>query len=208
MNPKQVYKDIKKTHYSPELENQSCKGLKKYVTVRDAIEELPKLLPGGGDKEIYFVSKKNNEFLKQITDNEKNVLYDHVCRNHNFKDIERYKQMSENNWTFSELLKNRPDLSHSKRRVFGNSYVVQWWDYPSKTIIAHLYKDGNQFIHPDSKQGRTLTVREVARLQSFPDNFIFMGSRTQQYKQIGNAVPPLLAQAIAKSVKKHLKEVK
>ena len=61
-------------------------------------------------------------------------FFDHVCRNHNFKDIERYKQMSENNWTFSELLKNRPDLSHSKRRVFGNSYVVQWWDYPINFI--------------------------------------------------------------------------
>ena len=82
----------------------------------------------------------------------------------------------------------------------GNSYVVQWWDLPSKTIIAHLYKDGNQFIHPDYKQGRTITVREAARLQSFPDDFIFEGPRTQQFKQIGNAVPPLLSEAIAKGI--------
>jgi DNA (cytosine-5)-methyltransferase 1 len=88
--------------------------------------------------------------------------------------------------------------------VFGNSYVVQWWDLPSKTIIAHLYKDGNQFIHPDHTQARTFTVREAARIQSFPDDFVFEGARTDQYKQIGNAVPPLLANAIAKALKQHL----
>ena len=108
--------------------------------------------------------------------------------------------MAKNHWTFKELLEKRPDLRHTPPRVFGNSYVVQWWDLPSKTIIAHLYKDGNQFIHPDYKQGRTLTVREAARLQSFPDDFVFEGSRTDQYKQIGNAVPPLLGLAIAKEI--------
>lgn len=91
--------------------------------------------------------------------------------------------------------------------LFGNSYVVQWWDLLSKTIIAHLYKDGNQFIHPDYKQGRTLTVREAARLQSFPDDFVFEGPRTDQYKQIGNAVPPLLGLAIAKCMKEKFKEL-
>ena len=87
-------------------------------------------------------------------------------------------------YTFQELLEKRPDLKHTPPRAFGNSYVVQWWDLPSKTIIAHLYKDGNQFIHPDYEQGRTITVREAARLQSFPDDFVFEGSRTDQYKQI------------------------
>ena len=99
------------------------------------------------------------------------------------------------------MLEKKPSLAHKKQRVFNNSYVVQFWDKPARTIIAHLYKDGNQFIHPDYLQNRTLTPREAARLQSFPDNFVFEGSKTQQYKQIGNAVPPLMAEAIAKSIK-------
>lgn len=201
-----VYNSIIKTHYDPEMSENEMVGLEKYVTVRDAIEELPSLLPGEGEKEIQFEYKKNNVFLKRIA-SKKNVLMDHIARNHNDKDIERYREMSKNHWTFQELLDNRKDLCHEKQRVFGNSYAVQWWDLPSKTIIAHLYKDGNQFIHPDYKQARTLTVREVARLQSFPDDFVFEGSRTDQYKQIGNAVPPLLAEAIASAIKVKLEQL-
>ena len=199
-----VYSSIVKTHYDPEMPEGARGDLKKYVTVRDAIEELPKLLPGQGSKSVPFKSKRNNEFLRTIVKEDFAVLLDHVARNHNDTDIERYRVMSKEHWTFQELLQNRPDLNHEKQRVFGNSYVVQWWDLPAKTIIAHLYKDGNQFIHPDHTQGRTFTVREAARIQSFPDDFVFEGAKTDQYKQIGNAVPPLLANAIAKALKQQL----
>lgn len=204
IEPKEIYSSIKKTHYGPEMTEEERVGLKKYVTVRDAIEELPKLHPGEGEPIIDFYSQRNNEFLQRIRRESEHVLRDHVVRNHNDKDIERYVVMSKNHWTFQEMLEKREDLRHEKQRVFGNSYVVQWWDSPSKTIIAHLYKDGNQFIHPDYTQGRTITVREAARLQSFPDDFIFEGARTAQFKQIGNAVPPLLAEAIAIALKKKL----
>ena len=203
IEPEEMYAGITKTHYDPEMCEDERNELIKYVTVREAIEELPAVRPGEGEQEIQFVSKKNNEFLKRIASNE-NILRDHVARNHNDKDIERYIAMSSNHWSFQELLEKRPDLNHEKQRVFGNSYTVQWWDLPSKTIIAHLYKDGNQFIHPDSAQGRTFTVREAARIQSFPDDFVFEGPHTEQFKQIGNAVPPLLAEAIAKCIKNKL----
>lgn len=202
--PDEIYESIKKTHYDPDMSDKEAQGLKKYVTVRDAIEELPPIKPGGGEYVINFKSKRNNEFLKKICKRNDTVLRDHVARNHNEKDIKRYIAMSKNKWTFKEMLEKRPDLRHEKQRVFGNSYTVQWWDLPSKTIIAHLYKDGNQFIHPDYKQGRTFSVREAARIQSFPDNFVFEGPRTEQFKQIGNAVPPLLAEVIAKCIKDKL----
>ena len=72
-------------------------------------------------------------------------------------------------------------------------------------MVAHLYKDGNLFIHPDSVQERTFTVREAARIQSFPDDFFFEGSRSAAFKQIGNAVPVVLAEKIGLKIKKLLK---
>ena len=207
ISPEEMYAGIIKTHYDPEMLEGERGDLKKYVTVEDAIGELPPLRPGEGKEMIEFKSSRSNEFLRRIRKEDDVRLMSHVARRHNDMDIQRYTEMSKNRWTFQELLENRADLRHEKQRVFNNSYVVQWWDLPSKTIIAHLYKDGNQFIHPDYTQGRTITVREAARLQSFPDDFEIKGARTEQYKQIGNAVPPLLAEAIAKCIKEKLEQV-
>ena len=110
------------------------------------------------------------------------------------------------------MKKIRPDLIHHNPEHFKNRYTVQRYDSPGKTVVSHLYKDGNLFIHPDHKQERTFTVREAARIQSFPDTYVFKGKRTtmswekylSQYQQIGNAVPPLMAKAIAKSLRKIL----
>lgn len=195
----EVYKSILKTN--SESDDSS---LKPYVTVADAISDLPSLKAGEGNDQIEFKSDNSNEFLNEILDKKSNILRHHVARKLNDLDVERYSVMSKNNWTFTQLLENREDLRHPKQRVFNNSYCVQFWDKPARTIIAHLYKDGNQFIHPDHKQGRSITPREAARLQSFPDDFVFEVSRTEIYKQIGNAVPVLLAQAIAKGCKKVL----
>jgi len=193
---KDIYNDLKEI-----AKNQ------KTVTVKDAISDLPKILAGDGEEEISHKPKQLSEYVKLLRSKQDTKIYHHRARNHNDLDQERYKVMSKNKWTFGELLEKKPSLAHPKKRVFNNSYVVQYFDKPSKTIIAHLYKDGNQFIHPDYTQQRTFTAREAARIQSFPDNFIFPCSRTQQYKQIGNAVPPLLAKHIASVLKKYLNKL-
>lgn len=190
-----VYKQIKKTN------SDSDDKLPNYVTVGEAILDLPKLKPGEGENIQKVITPTiKNDFLKKIG-NDSGVIFNHVARNHNDKDRERYQILSEHkNWQLKDLQIVRPDLVHHNPKHFGNRYTVQEADKPGKTVVAHLYKDGNLFIHPDSEQARTFTVREAARIQSFPDDFVFEGSRTDQYKQVGNAVPPLMAEAFAETI--------
>lgn len=203
----QLYKDVVKTHYNPETPDEDRKGRKRFVDVREALGDLPAVYPGGDASTDAFDYPCNNEFLKRVGSKGVHPLMDHVCRKNNDTDRERFRVMIEHHWSFGEMRKQRPDLEHEHARLFDNSYVVQWWDLPSKTILAHIYKDGFQFIHPDYEQARTFTVREAARIQSFPDDFVFEGSRGEKFKQIGNAVPVLFAEALAKSILKNLKEI-
>lgn len=200
----QLYADVQKTHWNPDTPENERNGKKHFVDVRDAIGDLPPVEPGQDASAISYEYPCNNEFLQRIGQPGVHSLMDHIARRHNDLDRERFQVMIHNHWSFGQLRRAMPQYEHEHARVFDNSYVVQWWDLPSKTILAHIHKDGFQFIHPDEQQRRTFTVREAARIQSFPDDFEFKGSRGEKYKQIGNAVPPLFAEALAKSIKKNL----
>lgn len=195
-----LYNNLIATHWNPETSYENRINKKKYINVRQAIGDLPPVEPGDDGSLDAFEYKCDNEFLKRIGEKGVFPLLDHIARKHNQLDRERFLMMIKNHWTFGQLRRNMPQYEHEHARVFDNSYVVQWWDLPSKTILAHIWKDGFQFIHPDETQARSFTVREAARIQSFPDDFEFAGSRSEKFKQIGNAVPPLFAEALAKTI--------
>lgn len=167
------------------------------MTVRDALSDLPNLMPLP-KAESYKGRKYSHDYSSTDIPN-------HLPRMHSERDIRTFKLLTEdidsgnNKYVSSESLKQLYyDITGKRSNI--HKYHVLRWDKPSNTIPAHLYKDGLRHIHPCTKQLRTLTVREAARLQTFDDDFEFLGSMTDQYKMVGNAVPPKLAKIIALSV--------
>jgi DNA (cytosine-5)-methyltransferase 1 len=156
-------------------------------------------------------SEADSTLARWLRDPELPGVAQHSTRRHMADDLVRYWFAASYAMRhgYSPKLGNFPDSllpqhanASSESRPFEDRFRVQLWDRPSTTVVSHMAKDGHYYIHPDPDQMRSLTVREAARLQTFPDNYLFMGNTTSQYSQVGNAVPPLLAHQIAAIVAK------
>ncbi len=170
----------------------------KTRTVRDAISDLPKLIPADG------IIKSNGQKFSHMPIESEGVL-NHSPRFHSERDCKIFKLLEEdiesgrNEYVSIDALKELYTRYTGKHSNIHKYYVLRW-DEPSNTIPAHLYKDGMRHIHPDSTQARSITVREAARLQTFQDDFEFLGPSMAQYKMIGNAVPSEFAKIIANAL--------
>ncbi|QYS89357.1 DNA cytosine methyltransferase [Flavobacterium davisii] len=182
--------------------------IKKNYTVKEAFSDLPRLTPGESLKVTNYTTCKNEYLNKFQLRNGVDFVTQHISRPHNERDLEIYRRAIEK-WDNEKERLKYPDLpeelkTHKNESSFTDRYKVVDGTSVAHTVVAHIAKDGHYYIHPDIEQCRSISVREAARLQSFPDDFYFEGSRSATFKQIGNAVPPLMANAIAKKMKELL----
>lgn len=204
-----------------------------YETIEDNEEVWRSIVTKYGDSlefkfsgfdKIKFEYDRGAEFIpcevssKELTnwyqDKRLGGVCNHSTRAHLSLDLKRYLFASlflENNGDFPRMDDYKDDLVPAHKNVksgkFADRFRVQYPNKPATTITSHISKDGHYFIHYDPLQCRSMTVREAARVQTFPDNYYFCGSRTAQYQQVGNAVPPLLAKQIGEIVYKIIEQL-
>jgi DNA (cytosine-5)-methyltransferase 1 len=175
------------------------------ITLREAIFDLPRRDAGSGtaverwEKNGEPATSAHRRYLQKFNlTRESTFIYNHCVRYHNPRDLELYELLRPGEDSVHAIERyGRADLMRYRQDVFDDKYARLRPDRPSKTIVSHLAKDGNSYIHPD--QVRSISIREAARVQSFHDGFVFCGSPSDQWIQVGNAVPPVLAGAIARS---------
>lgn len=165
----------------------------KRRTVAQAIGDLPKFVPSIEHGKVTYLLQGRKE------------VANHVPRHQSERDVKVFRLLTEDIESGRMEYVSIPKLKELYTQITGkksniHKYYVLRRDQQSNTIPAHLYKDGFRHIHPDSAQCRTLTVREAARLQTFDDDYEFIGSMGDQYKMIGNAVPPAFAKIIAEAL--------
>lgn len=162
---------------------------------------------------VIVTPKMPKELKNWLLDERVGGVIQHESRSHMLSDLHRYMFAS----SYAQVVKYAPTLRDFPPLLlpdhvnvdadsipFLDRFRVQVKGDPASTVVAHIQKDGHYYIHHDPAQCRSLTVREAARLQTFPDNYFFEGNRTQQYGQVGNAVPPMLARKVAKVIFKFL----
>lgn len=179
-------------------------------TVKELLSDLPDIQAGEGIDKYTRYAKPSTAYLNDSgIRNGIDILTQHVARPHTEQDKEIYsiavgKMSNGERLSYTDLPKRL--RTHKNEHSFIDRFkVVNDKAAYSQTVVAHIAKDGHYYIHPDIEQNRSITVREAARLQSFPDDFYFEGvkegkNRTAAFKQIGNAVPPLMAQKLAKTI--------
>jgi DNA (cytosine-5)-methyltransferase 1 len=182
----------------------------QFEVLKHLFSDLPKLKSGQGEWNVSKYAKKINTYLETTgIRNGIDFTTQHIARFNNENDLEIYRIAVEK-WIKENKRLNYGELperliKHSNTKTFSNRFQVVNHKGISHTVVAHICADGHYYIHPDIEQNRSITVREAARIQSFPDDYFFESSRTAAFKQIGNAVPPLMAEGIANKIKLMIK---
>jgi len=184
----------------PEFEKTSAN-----YTINDLFEDLPKIKAGDILQTTEYIKDSNQYLLDSNLRNGFKYVTQHEARPHIPRDLRIYKRAIEMWNNEKKRLKYgdipEEDRTHKNVSAFIDRFKVVDGNGLSHTVVAHISKDGHYYIHPDINQLRSISIREAARIQSFPDDYYFEKCRTSAFKQIGNAVPPLMAQKIANKIK-------
>lgn len=189
------------THYFDQVEPHA-KKLKRFVSVQDALSDLPEITDNWRVSEMPYSSDHPlNAYQREMRKRSEDTVMNNICRMSNARAKQVFPHMPQGG-KYMDLPPEVRRILPFREDIFADRLKRLVNDQPSWTVIAHIGMDGYMYIHPT--ENRTLSVREAARLQSFPDDFVFIGNQQETYVQVGNAVPTLLAKAMGKSMKKFL----